>query len=447
MSTRCFNLFLPIWILLALSFPAHASYSLHQILNDAKTHNPNQQANELNVEAYKLDASAARKNALWPNLSVSSSEIRSDYNAGVPSTNSADVSILATETLYDGGAGRHGAKYLEWQAKAQEALYNSTNQYVEGTAGSVARKVFNYFLAWNYYRMMRNTAEATVTELGLMLPLIKDPNSLSEVRASLLANQIQLSKVERDMVSVKADLCHAAHTEDIPDDIDGLEKTNEMLKWDLFAFQNVNEAIRVAKTKNNDYLAKYYNLQAVIEQSMAVDARLKRPLVQFVVSESWNHTTTFSPLPPMGPTHGAYFGVQFSMPLSFGLSDTVKANQFRERAARQNVAQQEDEFTYAIKSAFLKLEDSDATLGKYADAVAANHREIVEFINDHVVKNSEVTKDDIAHLSALYTTYTASLNYYTQIIQDAVTMRYELEVSIGVLFESVALRVGNLATH
>ncbi len=417
--------------------------SLNQIIGDAVIHNPDQQANDMTVESYKLDAEGTRKDAVYPQLNISAGETRTQYNQTLPGTNVMNAGVSATETVYDGGAALDNAKSLAWEAKAQKALYDSTDPYVPYTAGSVAQQVFNLYVGWASYRATRDLSQKAYNELAQALPLTKSARALALLNSALQSLEDQVSAGQKNMKFTFDDLCYYSFTK-LPPDIDTFEETNAQMKEVLAPYKNVQYAISTAKKRNYDYLSRLYQLKQTIYQDDATRATLTRPVVTISVGDGWNESQTIAMGIPLTASAGPYVGMEVTMPISFGLRDHLEASRFRVLAAEKQLKQQEADFTYTIESTFRKLDYFDAETAEYDATTQADFALIQTFIQNHLDHNQKFTADDITQLLALFENWSGSIQNYIGALSQSVTYRYNLEVAIGILFDTVGYRVSPL---
>ncbi len=409
--------------------------SLNRIIGDAVTHNPQQQANDLTVESYNLDAEGTHKDAIYPQVNISAGETRNQYNQTLPGTNNMNAGVSATETVYDGRAALDNAKSLAWEAKAQQALYESTDPYVPYTAGSVASQVFNLYVSWASYLATRDLNQKAVDFMQDVLPLTDDPKALALLKSSIQSDNDQISANNKNMNSTFADLCYYSFTK-LPPTIDDFEQTNAQMKQDLEPYKDVQKAIITAKQRNYDYLARLYQLKQTIYQDRATRATLTRPVVTITLGDSWNEDQTIAMGTPPMASDSPYVGVEVTMPISFGLRDHLQASHYRVLAAEKQVRQQEADFTYTIESTFRKLYDVDAETSEFDATTQADYILISGFIQQHVSHHTAFTYNDVIQLSSLLNNWAQSNMNYIGAISQAITFRYNLEVAIGILFDS-----------
>lgn len=410
--------------------------SLNRIIGDAVTHNPQQQANDLTVESYKLDAEGTRKDAIYPQVNISVGETRTQYNQTLPGTNMMNAGVSATETVYDGHAALDSAKSLAWEAKAQQALYESTDPYVPYTAGSVASQVFNLYVSWASYQATRDLNQKAVNFMQDVLPLTHDSKALALLNSTIQSDQDQVSANNKNMNETFADLCYYSFTK-LPPNIDDFVQTNAQMKQDLYPYEDVQKAISTAKQRNYDYLARLYQLKQTIYQDRATRATLTRPVVTIALGDSWSENQTIAMTVPPTASNGPYVGMEVTMPISFGLSDHLQASHFRVLAAEKQVNQQEADFTYTIESTFRKLDDVDAETAEFDATTQADDMLISNFIQQHIRHQTTFTYNDVIQLSSLLGNWAQSDANYIGALSQAITYRYNLEVAIGILFDSI----------
>lgn len=428
-----------------MTLPASA-ISLNEIIGDAVTHNPQQQANDLTVQSYKLDAEGTRKDAIYPQIGISVGDTRSQPNQNMPGGNSMDAGISASETVYDGHAAIDNVKSLDWAAKAQQALYESTDPYVPYTAGSVAQQVFNLYVSWASIRAQREMDQRVIDFLSEVLPLTEDSKAVALLKSSIQSNKDQVNASNKTLASTFADLCYYSFTK-LPEDIDSLEQTDQQMKQDLEPYQNVQKAVRTAKQRNYDYLARLYQLKQTVYQDMATRAQLTRPVVTVNIGDGWTESRTFEAGVPITASAGPYVGMQVTMPISFGLRDHLQASHFRVLAAKKQLKQQEADFTYTIESTFRNLNDVDAEATEYDSTKEADFELITKFIDEHINTQKKFSYNDITQLSGLLNNWGGSDMSYLGALSQAVTYRYNLEVAIGILFDSAGYHRNRLSPY
>ena len=123
-------------------------YGLHNAISDAIKSFPNQEANQLQVRAAQLRASAQKKNEMYPTGQVSMGYNRSQYSGVLAdaSGQSSSAGVTFSKNIYDGGAAKHRIQAAELEAQTLEAQLQSDDSYIPNTTGELAADVAMTFL-------------------------------------------------------------------------------------------------------------------------------------------------------------------------------------------------------------------------------------------------------------------------------------------------------------
>ncbi len=329
-------------------FAQAQSYGLHEAIADAIAFNPNQEANSLLVSAAQLEASAARKNSSFPSAHLSARYGRS-ISAGTTdlTSNSASAGLSVSKNLYDGGASKHQVKAAELAALTLEAQLRSDDSYVQNTSGELASTVAVHYRMLGFQMAIVSYMDNHIAMLTALLSLKLGAGDRELILSQIRTSETTRIKAQGEIAEAKSAL--AFRKVKLPPSFDGLEETDNKLRQVLRPYmEDVELALRTAEKQNQNFIAKKLNLALQQELGAATKAALTRPSVNLVGGADYGRNTYGHPGYSSSSGWNKYVGINLSMPLQMGTSDSLDASRKRVDSAKKLVESEEAKFRYEI---------------------------------------------------------------------------------------------------
>ncbi|MCB0349570.1 MAG: TolC family protein [Bdellovibrionales bacterium] len=417
------------------------TFSLAEAISTAIANNPNQKANLNMVEAAHDEAEAYRKNSFLPSTRIYSGI---SGNGLGPSANTEggyfqSAGWSASQMVYDGGARRHREKALTHEARAIEAEFNSSNSFIPNTSGALASDVFMTYLDASSVRLNIEVASQYVELFDSIALYITDPITKLKVDNLLIGYRSKVNSAIQNYDDVKRDLENFLYAP-LPSELDSIEQTNARMQQDLAPYNDLEYAIAVAKEKNQNYLARLYQLQAAEENSASVKADLTRPKVAVVVADSWNRNDYYDGDLDNYHTRDGYIGVDVQYQIQFGTKSALSASRKRVMAAKQYIEQTTHDLVYRITSNYQKLVSADQAIADYQKNIDSIFSQIEEFRRTHTQPGLIISSDDFDFLTSLTDELDRNYDQYYNSLFSAVQYRYNLLREIGILFETTDIK-------
>lgn len=422
-------------LILYVTLSASTSYGigLKDAIKSAIQNNPRTAAIDLRVQAMQ-DRKKAQYMDLFPSLNISSSVYHStSQTGGVPGTNRStgrSNSVGISMNLYNGGADVESLRASEERLKAMDAEYNSSNSRIPNTRGSFASSVFEAYigLVENYEQ------KSFVVDLGKKLEFLKKA-SLNEEEGKTLdqrINDLQTANVNVDFGISEAQKDFTYFTTLAAPQASSLENL-EQLRKGLTIPTNAEQAFELALSKSPDIQSMDHRLAAETHEREADKRRMFRPQVDLNASYSGKHSRTAG----SDPMHskGAYVGLSVTYTIGAG-------SMYRNRAGNKELAATRSErdatladVQYSLNSRYQALANLERLHSLQQKNLQQADARITEIFRK-IEKGEDVEfKDMIAAVDTRSNYWQSNL----QLKRNLVSMHFNLQRTIGTLFESVTL--------
>ncbi len=411
-------------------------YGLHNAISDAIKSFPNQEANQLQVRAAQLRASAQKKNEMFPTGHVNMGVNRSQYLGALSdaSGQSSSAGISFSKNIYDGGAAKHRINAAELEARTLEAQLQSDDSYIPNTTGELATDVAMTFLElgldtdyFNFYGTQRDL-------LNQLLNLKMADSDREMIGSQVRAFDATLAKFQNEALEQKSNL--EFRKVNLPEKFDNLEETYFNLKIILAPYiQDIPLALQTAKENNQNFLAKKLNLRLQEELNQANKASLTRPKVSVTVGTGYDHFSyRNSAIQGSGGWNNSV-GVNISLPLQMGSRDAIEASGNTVRAAQKLVDTEEEKFKHRITSSIKQAISQEAVMQNYKNNITQNSERLSSFATS-LMNSRSISAVDAQTLLKLVSNLENSYGSYERELFNNGTMNlFKLEVSMGILLK------------
>lgn len=405
--------------------------SLQESIRYAIINNPKTESISLRMQAMQ-ERQKALKASLLPSLNISSSISESRYKSGQETTTyrSYGTGISTGVNLYNGGSDIADIKAGEARLKATDALYNSSNSFIQNSKAGLANSVFR-----SYISLSRNIEQKKFFENRLLrLEFLKKAKPTSE---QLNLIQQQIKSTETTLVNVNYNISedlrdYRYFTTQNPPTLDQVQNFNAIIQ-SLTIPESTDEAYQVALEKSPEVKVAEYDLQAAQYYRESEKGRLFRPRADLQIGV--NNSRSGVPGESSSDSTSTYIGVSISYSIGAG-------SVYRNSASAKDLAIAETEKISALDELKYSLDSIYPNLYNQKQVNQLNEENLisVEISLDEINKKIEAgQKVDIKATLDLLDVRTGYWFSALSTKENIAGFHFKIQRTVGLLFDNLKI--------
>lgn len=425
-------------ILLSALFIQNSIFAmtLQEAISTTIKENPNSQAKDKEIEAMRLRTKAEWARRL-PTFDVRLFNIFSDGESRIEGVNNSyrtdglGARASITVPIFDGGEIKAGARAAEARQQAQEALYRSTNAFIENTKGKLVADTKRYYVMIAYRTEFINELQKVLAALRVLVRGNTDQGTKERIQLSIDNLEAEIQRQE----SLIAEF--SGHFEFVvtvpPENLDGLD----VILHGLVIPNSAEEAIEIAQQKSPEVQARRLRLEAVQQ-----DRKQTKSAGSFKgdLSISKGVSKDHNLLNPYTDSIDSSATVMFTIRKSFGVPQHYysKAADIDAEAAQADYDYSMRKLKFDIVSIYgtlLRAEEIHFTLEQnYKNANAA-----VDRLLKRAQDGAPFDSNDLQPLDSQINSFAKLIDNRIEIIDG----RFEIQQTTGTLFDNIHHRIFN----
>ncbi|MFP5519117.1 MAG: TolC family protein [Bdellovibrionia bacterium] len=404
-------------IVWSASFAPSKSFSsevvtLKQAIQAGLRNNPRTQANSLRLQAAFEQVVAARQSAYLPRAEIG---MTSKLNGQRETTRYLSVNL----NLFNGFADYYRIKAQECNYKRTEAVYNSTNAFIQNTSGQIVGLIVDSYVelirkreSLSFYRKLNERIEKSL----LVAKNEAQTNSLLNLKDTIL---IYIDELESE-IEIQETNYEAAVNQPVPERITSFAETLASIDVPGTA----QDSFAISLEKSPDILSARLNLECLKYAYQANQANLYSARVDLNYYKEKSSAGSSS--------KNDSVQVRLSVPFDLGAINSHLAEAKEISAAELDLDGAISDVQKDLKNTYTTLRSSERSILSYERSFRNNE----EKIENYMVRldSLNVTQiDDLISLLSSSMSNRSNLNYY---YMQTINLKYSIQRNIGTLFET-----------